>query len=47
MTDAVYVKNYKAPPVCRREILRYAGGENGRGEVSACWTAAWRSLREN
>lgn len=35
MTDAVYVKNYKAPPVCRREILRYAGGgKTEEGEVS-------------
>lgn len=35
MTDAVYVKNYKAPPVCRGEILRYAGGgKEAEGEVS-------------
>lgn len=35
MTDAVYVKTYEAPPVCRREILRYAGGGKiEEGEVS-------------
>ena len=35
MTDTVYTKTYTAPPINRREILRYLGARDDAPEVSA------------
>lgn len=35
MSGAVLVKNYSQPPVCEKEILRYAGCREADGEMTA------------
>ena len=34
MNQTVLIKSYPAPPVCKAEIMRYAGGDNGEKEIS-------------
>lgn len=43
----VYVKHFAPPPVCRKELLRYAGASNDNGTVSMLADSVLKELGES
>lgn len=46
MSPAVFTKSYTAPPLCEREILRYAGCKGGDGALDASLRACIEEAKD-